>query len=39
MWGANPNTWNFSSREEFCCEGIESMGVNEHVQVIIGGDQ
>lgn len=30
MWGANPNIWNFSSREAFCCEGVESMGVNEH---------
>jgi len=31
MWSANPNIWNFSSwGEAFCCEVVESMGVNEH---------
>lgn len=23
---ANPNIWNFSSQEVFCCEGMESTG-------------
>lgn len=30
MWGANPNIWNFRIWEAFCCEEVESMGVNEY---------